>query len=52
MFNVAHSLARCLQDHNGEMRTNAMVSKILVGNAAQVIFRDLGLDFKGVVLDR
>jgi phytoene dehydrogenase-like protein len=30
MINVANALARCLQDHGGQIRTNARVSKILV----------------------
>jgi beta-carotene ketolase (CrtO type) len=30
MINLAHALARCLQDHGGEIRTTARVSKILI----------------------
>jgi phytoene dehydrogenase-like protein len=42
MINVARALARCLQDHRGEIRTSARVSKILVeqGKAVRVRLTD------------
>ncbi len=42
MLNVARALARCLQDHGGETRTNARVNKILVeqGKAARLRLTD------------
>jgi beta-carotene ketolase (CrtO type) len=44
MTNVAHALARCLQDRGGQIRTNAGVSKILVehGKAVGVRLTDGG----------